>query len=124
MLRHRAQYPYAGAGKTNMGVDKIMTTNHNRTALLSVASVLAVGIAAAMPGAALAASSVSDILNYKGADRQAMLEAGAKKEGEILVYATASQTQPIYATVHKKYPFLKVQLFRGNTDKITRRVTE
>jgi len=89
-----------------------------------------------LPGVLLAATFVvagagtanaltnSEIANYKGADRQKVLVAGAKKEGEVTWYTTLIVDQaggPIKAAFEKKYPFLKVNMIRANTSKIMQR---
>ena len=63
-----------------------MTIHSNRLSFpgfLSAAAV-AVGLIAA-PGVAQALTA-QEVLNYTGADRQAVLEAGAKKEGKLTIY--------------------------------------
>lgn len=86
---------------------------------------LAIAILAFASNAALAAPrTVAEIALYEGADRQAVLEAGAKKEGTVLIYTTGTQTQPVFDAFAKKYPFLRVEVFRGDTSDITRRVME
>src|SRR6516162_3108482 len=39
--------------------------------------------------------AVERIANYAGADRQAMLEAGARREGGVLLYTTGTQIKPL-----------------------------
>ena len=51
------------------------------------------------------------------AQTQEQLIAGAKKEGKLVVYAsaTAPQLQMYFAAFNKKYPFVKTEFFRtGN----------
>ena len=90
---------------------------------------VAVGIlvlGAALPGRLhAAAKTVEEIANYDGADRQAMLEAGAKQEGEVMVYTTGAQTDPILNRFSEIYPFIRLQAFRpGGGSDVTRRVLE
>jgi iron(III) transport system substrate-binding protein len=76
-------------------------------------------------GQAAAPTTVEEIANYQGADRQAMLEEGAKKEGEIQLYTTGAQTDPILNAFMKKYPYIKIQAFRpGGGSDVTRRMLE
>ena len=76
-------------------------------------------------GSLLAApQSVSEIATYAGADRQAVLEAGAKKEGVVQVYSTQVQNQPILQAFAKKYPNIKVEFFRDDGSSVTRRWLE
>jgi iron(III) transport system substrate-binding protein len=68
--------------------------------------------------------TVAEIANYTGADRQAILEAGAKKEGEILIYQIGTQSEPIMQAFGKKYPYLKVQPQRADSVATARRTVE
>jgi iron(III) transport system substrate-binding protein len=79
--------------------------------------------AIALPFAAQAAT-VAEIATYKGADRQAMLEEGAKKEGLVQIYTTGTQTQSLFEALGKKYPYIKIELFRAPTIDTTRRALE
>ena len=76
-------------------------------------------------GPVLAApQTVSEIATYAGADRQAVLEAGAKREGVVQVYTTGSQTQPIMNAFHAKYPFIRVEVYRGDAPEVAKRMIE
>lgn len=70
------------------------------------------------------ANTVSTIGNYQAADRQAFLEAGARKEGQLLVYAVGSQIDPVIKAFGEKYPFLTVKVFKGDIPLLLRKVTE
>jgi iron(III) transport system substrate-binding protein len=66
-----------------------------------------------------------DILTYTGADRQAKLLAGAKKEGQLTVYTALTVNQavrPLIAGFTKKYPFIKTEYWRGSSRKIAQKV--
>jgi iron(III) transport system substrate-binding protein len=65
-----------------------------------------------------------EIANYKGADRQAVLEAGARKEGVVLAYGSGAQVDPLNVAFMKLYPFVRVEFFHGAGPDIPRRVTE
>ena len=92
---------------------------------IGIAGALALGMAITLPSAVDAApKTVSEIANYKGADRQAVLENGAKKEGELMVYTTGTQTKPVMDNFRKKYPFLKVSVFRAGSTGVSRRIAE
>ena len=94
----------------------------NRSAVLGA---LLLGTAS-LPSAALAAApqTVAEVAVYKAADRQAVLEAGAKKEGQILVYTTGTQTQTIMDAFAKKYPFVRLEIYRAGVTDATRRMLE
>jgi iron(III) transport system substrate-binding protein len=68
--------------------------------------------------------TVSEIANYAGADRQQVLEAGARREGTILLYATGTQIQPLLDRFMQKYPFIKVAMPRAPSIDVTRKVIE
>lgn len=66
-----------------------------------------------------------DILNYTGADRQAKLLAGAKKEGQLTIYTALTVNQavrPLVAGFTKKYPFIKTEYWRGSSRKIAQKI--
>ena len=58
------------------------------------------------------------------AQTQEQLIAGAKKEGKLVVYAsaTAQQLQMYFAAFNKKYPFIKTEFFRTGKQKLLSRV--
>jgi iron(III) transport system substrate-binding protein len=88
---------------------------------------LLAGIAAALPVSPYAApSSVEEIANYQGADRQAVLEAGAKKEGVVLVYGALTQetTGPVFDAFTKKYPFVRLEKHIGDSLLVVRQAIE
>ena len=85
---------------------------------------LAVVILSSGAAQAAAPQTVAEIANYTGADRQAVLEAGAKKEAEILIYQIGTQSEPIMQAFGKKYPFLKVLPQRADSVTTARRTLE
>jgi iron(III) transport system substrate-binding protein len=93
--------------------------------LFRVAGAVAL-LLAMMASAALAADSktVANIANYTAADRQTFLEAGARKEGELLVYAVGSQIDPLIKAFGAKYPFLSVKVFKADIPHLLKKVTE
>ena len=95
----------------------------NKT-LVSAAAFGAVLFGCAAVGFAAAPQSVAEIANYRDADRQSLFEEGAKKEGKVMVYTTGTQTQPIFEALGKKYPFIRIEIFRGPTPDATRRALE
>jgi ABC-type Fe3+ transport system substrate-binding protein len=85
--------------------------------------ILTVLIAAGMRPAR--AMSLDEIANYKGADRQAMLEAGAKKEGEVDWSGSLSVEDtftPAAAQFEKMYPGVKVKFVRADSADIMQRL--
>jgi len=68
--------------------------------------------------------SVEAIANYTGADRQKMLEEGARKEGGLLLYTTGTQIKPLLDRFEQKYPYVKVELARASSADTARKVVE
>jgi iron(III) transport system substrate-binding protein len=69
--------------------------------------------------------SAQSILTYKGKDREAKLIAGAKKEGALTIYSALTVNQalrPLADGFQKKYPFIKVDFWRGSSRKIAQKV--
>ena len=89
-----------------------------------VAVSLSMSIAMGLSPLMAAPATVAEIATYAGADRQSVLEAGAKREGTLLIYATGTQADPLYEAFGKKYPFIKVESFKGDSPTVTRRVLE
>jgi iron(III) transport system substrate-binding protein len=81
-------------------------------------------VGAATKVAASEPTSVADIANYTGADRQSMLEAGARKEGSLMVYMTGTQIEPLIKRFMQKYPYIKVEFTRDGSVEIAQRVMQ
>jgi iron(III) transport system substrate-binding protein len=73
-----------------------------------------------------APTSVADIAKYQGADRQQLLEAGAKKEGTVSWFTVLAGegVDALAAGFQQKYPFLKVDTFRADTAPLFARMTQ
>lgn len=72
-----------------------------------------------------AAASVEEIALNKSANRQALLEDGAKKEGKLLWYTTLIVNQalkPIKAAFEKRYPFVQVEYHRADSEALAQRM--
>jgi iron(III) transport system substrate-binding protein len=71
-------------------------------------------------------ASLADIAAYQGADRQAILEEGAKKEGTVQYYTTLAGdvVQAIADRFRAKYPYLKVETYRGNGDELMTKISQ
>jgi iron(III) transport system substrate-binding protein len=95
-------------------------------ALRRVALAAAFGAAlASLPVAATAQTrTLAAIANYTGSDRQNVLEAGARKEGALLIYTTGTQIQPLIDRFKQKYPFLRVELARAGSSDVAAKVVE
>ena len=83
-------------------------------------------IAASSPWAQDQAARNREIYLYKGADREARLLAGAKKEGQVNIYTSLNtkDSGPITEAFEKKYG-IKTRLWRSSSEKVLQRaVTE
>jgi iron(III) transport system substrate-binding protein len=69
-------------------------------------------------------AETSRIAALAGPDRAALLEKGARNEGELLIYTVGAQIDPLLARFRAKFPFLTVRTYKGDTVAITRRVFE
>ena len=74
--------------------------------------------------AAQSPNTVEAIANYAGGDRQAILEAGARRERGLLLYTTGTQIEPLIRGFRSKYRFLNVTVQRGTQADIARRALE
>ncbi len=100
-----------------------MTTTLQR-GIFTLGAVLAASISWGIPAQAASPEAVAKIANYKGADRQAMLEAGARKEGSFLIYTVGAQIKNLIKGFQKKYPGIEPKIFRASTPQIAKRVME
>ncbi|MEA2990419.1 MAG: iron(III) transport system substrate-binding protein [Alphaproteobacteria bacterium] len=67
---------------------------------------------------------VAAIANYTGADRQQVLEAGARREGSLLLYTTGTQIKPLLDRFEQKYPAIRIELARASSADTARKVLE
>src|SRR4249919_3357471 len=71
------------------------------------------------------AATVEEVAMLKSSDRQKILVEGAKKEGKLSFYTTLIVDQvvrPLKEAFEKEYPFVQVEFFRGNSDRIVQRL--
>jgi ABC-type Fe3+ transport system substrate-binding protein len=71
------------------------------------------------------AASVEEIALMSRADRQKILVEGAKKEGKVSWYTTLIVDQvvrPVKAAFEKEYPFIQIEFFRGNSERIVQKM--
>src|SRR5215467_9668272 len=91
---------------------------------LRLLGVVALWNAIALGGASAQPASVDAIANYTGADRQQILEQGARREGSLLLYTTGTQIKPLIDRYEQKYPYVKVELARASSADTARKVIE
>jgi ABC-type Fe3+ transport system substrate-binding protein len=92
-----------------------------KIASAGVGSLLLVAVFVSFAGAA----SVEDIALYNKPDRQKILVDGARKEGKITWYTSLIVDQlvrPMKEAFEKKYPFLQIEHFRGNSERIVQKM--
>ncbi|OFZ86282.1 MAG: ABC transporter substrate-binding protein, partial [Betaproteobacteria bacterium RBG_16_64_18] len=72
---------------------------------------------------AQAKAKPSDIYMYKGADRDQRVLEGARKEGAVALYTSLNlkDSVPITEAFEKKYPGIKVSLWRASSEKVVQR---
>ena len=71
------------------------------------------------------AASVDEIMLYNKPDRAKMLVDGARKEGKITWYTSLIVDQvvrPLKEAFEKKYPFITIEHFRGNSERIVQKM--
>ena len=81
----------------------------------------------AFAGSAAAAgkpTTVAEIALYRGPDRGKILIDGAKKEGQLTFYNSHTWFRSMGKEFEKKYPFVKVSVWRSGNRKIIKRVSE
>ncbi len=69
-------------------------------------------------------STVDQVATYKGADRQAKLEAGARAEGALMLYTSMEleESQPIVAAFMRKYPFIRGEVYRASGADVAQKI--
>ncbi|MFC1814641.1 ABC transporter substrate-binding protein [Thermodesulfobacteriota bacterium] len=68
--------------------------------------------------------TLAELALYQGADRQQILEEGARKEGKLVLYTTATQSPTIVKAFQQKYPYIRVERWRAPDTKLVSRVAE
>src|ERR687891_548643 len=70
--------------------------------------------------------SVADLAAYNKPDREKVLLDGAKKEGRMMWYTslTGGPNQEVPKAFEAKYPGIKVDVYRGDSDAIIQRVLQ
>ncbi|MEA2907586.1 MAG: iron(III) transport system substrate-binding protein, partial [Alphaproteobacteria bacterium] len=82
---------------------------------------IAVAILASHAARPAMALTNEEIFNYRGSDREHMLVAGARTEGQVVLYSGLIVNQmlrPLTAGFMKKYPFLKMTYYRADSEEL------
>jgi iron(III) transport system substrate-binding protein len=66
--------------------------------------------------------SAAELANYRGADREEMLKAGAKKEGKMVWYTSLTAHRDIAGVFEARYPGIKIETYRAGSTDLTRRL--
>ncbi len=72
-------------------------------------------------------ATAAELALYTGADRQQLLEEGAKKEGKLVFYTVGIINQavrPVIDAFQKKYPYIKVDIWRAGSNDLLPRLLE
>jgi len=115
--------PYSVLGQAGVEFSNFRVRGINMTTLRQfekfIGTVAIAGIVLA--AAPASAATQAEIAMYKGSDRQAMLEKGAKKEGKVVLYSSMIVHQaivPILNGFKKKYPYINTGHYRSSSRKI------
>jgi iron(III) transport system substrate-binding protein len=99
-------------------------TLHSMFRLARSLLLAAVGVAAIYPSAF--AQDAGHIALLDSPDRQRILEDGARKEGTVVWYCSLAENtvlRPLAQAFEKKYPFVKVDYWRGGSTQIIQKMT-
>lgn len=93
-----------------------------RRAIIAAATLAAF----AVPAWAQLGSSAADIAAYNKPDREQKLYEGAKKEGALTIYTSAQVKDmgALVAAFNKKYPAIKVEIWRSSSEKVLQRAVQ
>ena len=78
-----------------------------------------------LPGANPLAATVEDIALLKSPGREKILVEGAKKEGKVTFYTGLIVDQvvrPLKEAFEKDYPFIQLDFFRGNSERVAQKM--
>ncbi len=71
-------------------------------------------------------AGAQDILTSRAANREHMILEGARKEGQVVIYSAMIVNQamrPLSQAFMKKYPFIKMTFWRGDTEEIVAKLS-
>ena len=95
-----------------------------RTGAVVLLTLTAIAAPPAALGWAQNASLAARVANYRGADRQTMLEEGARKEGALLMYTSMDleESHPLMEGFMKRYPFIKGEVYRASGEDVVQKL--
>lgn len=68
--------------------------------------------------------SVAEVALYQGGDREQMLIDGARKEGQVMFYNSNTWLSNVAKEFEKRYPFIKVSVWRSDSKSLLRKVSD
>ena len=78
-----------------------------------------------LQGAQSRPMSITELALYQGSDRESILIEGAKKEGQLTFYTSNTWVAgPVSQEFERKYPFIKVNVWRSDSKALLKRLTE
>ncbi len=90
----------------------------------ALAAVLALLAWAGAGWAAGKPTTVAEIALYQGPDREQLLIEGAKKEGQMMFYNPNTWLAAVASDFEKKYPFVKVSVWRSDSANVIKRAVD
>ncbi|MGH7784947.1 MAG: hypothetical protein ACREO5_14035, partial [Candidatus Binatia bacterium] len=99
-----------------------MVMTHVQRTFIAFVGLLLTGV---LFGSLLSAATVEEIALMKSPNRDKVLVEGAKKEGKVSLYTGLIVDQvvrPVKDAFEKEYPFLQVELFRANAERLAQRI--
>ena len=106
---------------------RALTKGYGLQAVIASALMVLVFLLAA-PGTGMGAShptTAAELALYQGPDREQILIEGAKKEGKVTLYTSNAYLKDVLPVEFpKKYPFIKVEVWRGSGPEHLKRVIE
>ena len=102
-----------------------MTSPRRRSAVRTVYLTAIVALGTMLSTAPATAATVEGVALLKSAERQKILVEGAKKEGKLMFYTALIVDQvvrPVKAAFEKEYPFIQLEFFRANSDRLAQKI--
>jgi len=93
-------------------------------ASISVAILILLTTGSGLPAAGQSGDVVAAVAGYRGPDRTARLEAGARQEGALMLYTSMDlqESRPLVEGFTRKYPFIRVDIYRANGEDVSQRM--
>ncbi len=96
----------------------------SKNAMGKIISAVILLVFAATANAASKPTTVAEIALYQGPDRERMLIDGAKREGQVMFYNSNTWLDTVAREFEKRYPFIKVSIWRSDSTNLVKRTTE